>query len=175
MESYPISKRLEISEHLLSEVSPVMISPSGPYASFICFNISSRWPIRSEIIRFFIVGSALVWRISVTINLFRSSFWLSTLIISLQAPDDRLLTELSRELRKHKIGNTGCRQLWNYLSFYLTYPQIVRTVPAQSRYLIPALPSPAEKVRHTVSIIDNSAGICMLEYETWIDRIFDES
>ncbi|MBW2094134.1 MAG: hypothetical protein JRI80_04530 [Deltaproteobacteria bacterium] len=35
---------------------------------------------------------------------------------------DRLLSELSRELR---------RQLYNYLAFYRAYPQIVRTVPAQ--------------------------------------------
>jgi predicted nuclease of restriction endonuclease-like (RecB) superfamily len=50
---------------------------------------------------------------------------------------DRLLSELSRELRRHKISNTGRRQLYNYLAFYRTYPQIVRTVPAQSRHLIP--------------------------------------
>jgi hypothetical protein len=50
---------------------------------------------------------------------------------------DRLLSELSRELRSHKVSNTGRRQLYNYLAFYRAYPQIVRTVPAQSRHLIP--------------------------------------
>jgi len=44
---------------------------------------------------------------------------------------DRLLSELSRELRRHKTSNTGRRQLYNYLAFYRAYPQIVRTVPAQ--------------------------------------------
>jgi len=50
---------------------------------------------------------------------------------------DRLLSELSKELRRHKISNTGRRQLYNYLAFYRTYPQIVWTVPAQYRYLLP--------------------------------------
>ena len=44
---------------------------------------------------------------------------------------DRLLSELSRELRSHKISNTGRRQLYSYLTFYRAYPQKVRTVPAQ--------------------------------------------
>jgi predicted nuclease of restriction endonuclease-like (RecB) superfamily len=50
---------------------------------------------------------------------------------------DRLLSELSRVLRSHKISNTGRRQLYNYLAFFRAYPQIVRTVPAQSRHLLP--------------------------------------
>ncbi len=50
---------------------------------------------------------------------------------------DRLLSELSRELCSHKVSNTGRRQLYNYLAFYRAYPQIVRTVPAQSRHLLP--------------------------------------
>ena len=51
---------------------------------------------------------------------------------------ENLLSELSQELRKHEISNSGRRQLYNYLGFYRTYPQIVRTVPAQSRHLLPA-------------------------------------
>lgn len=50
---------------------------------------------------------------------------------------DRLLSELSGELRKHKISNTGRRQLYCYLAFYRAYPQIVRTMPAQTRHLLP--------------------------------------
>ena len=46
---------------------------------------------------------------------------------------DHLLSTLSSELRKHKISNTGRRQLYKYLAFYRTYPEIVWTVPAQSR------------------------------------------
>ncbi len=50
---------------------------------------------------------------------------------------DKLLDSLSRELKKHGVSNSGRRQLYNYLSFYRIYPQIVRTVPAQSSYLLP--------------------------------------
>jgi predicted nuclease of restriction endonuclease-like (RecB) superfamily len=50
---------------------------------------------------------------------------------------NNLLSELSKELRSQKVSNTGRRQLYNYLSFYRVYPQFVRTVPAQTRHLIP--------------------------------------
>ncbi len=64
---------------------------------------------------------------------------------------EKLLTMLSKELRKHHINSTGRRQLYNYLSFYRVFPEIVRTVPAQSKYLLPtAILSDKEKVR-TVS------------------------
>ena len=62
---------------------------------------------------------------------------------------ENLLNELSRELRRHEISNSGRRQLYNYLAFYRNYPQIVRTVPAQTRHLIPETIA-GEKVR-TVS------------------------
>jgi len=62
---------------------------------------------------------------------------------------DKLLNELSRELRRHKISNSGRRQLYNYLAFYRSYPQIVRTVPTQTRHLLPKT-IVSEKVR-TVS------------------------
>ncbi|MBI4764592.1 MAG: DUF1016 family protein [Deltaproteobacteria bacterium] len=54
--------------------------------------------------------------------------------------------QLSKELRRQKVSNTGRRQLYGYLDFYRTYPQIVRTVPAQSYHLIPNTVS-REKVR----------------------------
>lgn len=63
---------------------------------------------------------------------------------------DKLLHQLSKELRKHKVSNTGRRQLYNYLAFYRAYPQIVQTVSAQFRHLIPLSISTDEKVR-TVS------------------------
>ena len=50
---------------------------------------------------------------------------------------DKLLVNLSRELKKHGISNCGRRQLYNYLTFYRLYPQIVRAVPAQSGHLLP--------------------------------------
>ena len=60
---------------------------------------------------------------------------------------EKLLTDLSKELRKHQISSTGRRQLYNYLLFYRKYPQIGRTVPAQSSHLISPLNNIAEKVR----------------------------
>lgn len=59
---------------------------------------------------------------------------------------DRLLIELSKVLSSRQISNTGRRQLYQYLSFHRAYPQIVRTLPAQFRRLLPALPTP-RKVR----------------------------
>jgi predicted nuclease of restriction endonuclease-like (RecB) superfamily len=60
---------------------------------------------------------------------------------------DRLLDELSLELRKADISNTGRRQLYQYLAFFRTYPQIARTVPAQSRMLLPEATEHQKKVR----------------------------
>jgi hypothetical protein len=62
------------------------------------------------------------------------------------ADGNRLLTELSKALAARQISNTGRRQLYQYLSFYRAYPQIVRTLPAQFRRLLPGL-SPSRKVR----------------------------
>ena len=59
---------------------------------------------------------------------------------------DRLLIELSKALSSRQISNTGCRQLYQYLSFYRAYPQIARTLPAQFHRLLPALPQ-VRKVR----------------------------
>ena len=50
---------------------------------------------------------------------------------------DNLFRELSNQLRRFKISNTGRRQLYKYMAFFRIYPQIVRTVPAQSRHLLP--------------------------------------
>jgi hypothetical protein len=58
---------------------------------------------------------------------------------------DRLLAQLARELRARRISTTGQRQLYGYLAFYRTYPQIVRTASAKSG-LHGLLDSP-EKVR----------------------------
>jgi len=44
---------------------------------------------------------------------------------------DRLLGELAVRLKDQSVSNTGRRQLYNYLRFYRSYPQIVRTASAQ--------------------------------------------
>jgi len=43
---------------------------------------------------------------------------------------EKLLTDLTRELARHQVSNIGRRQLYNYLSFYRVYTQMVRTVSA---------------------------------------------
>ena len=48
-----------------------------------------------------------------------------------------LLEALSAALRDEHIGNTGRRQLYNYLGFYRRYPQIVRTPSAQTARVLP--------------------------------------
>lgn len=72
-------------------------------------------------------------------------FDFGTLVSAIQRTDQHL--ELSKELQKKNVSNTGRRQLYQYLSFYRTYPQIVRTVPAQSRHLLPAAFAQHAKVR----------------------------
>lgn len=44
---------------------------------------------------------------------------------------EKLFAELAKELRAYEITNARRRQLYHYLAFYRTYPQIVRTVSAQ--------------------------------------------
>ena len=59
---------------------------------------------------------------------------------------DKLLAELSRALRDQSVSNTGRRQLYGYLAFYRSYPQIVRAPSARSAQVVsPFLPE--EKVR----------------------------
>ena len=50
---------------------------------------------------------------------------------------DRLLANLAAELEKLNVSACGKRQLYQYLRFYQTYPQIVRTLSAQLERLIP--------------------------------------
>jgi predicted nuclease of restriction endonuclease-like (RecB) superfamily len=63
---------------------------------------------------------------------------------------ERLLDELAAALQGQHLSGAGRRQLYGYLAFYRAYPQIVRSVPAQSRHLVPAAASEGQKVR-TVS------------------------
>ncbi|MDO8670821.1 MAG: PDDEXK nuclease domain-containing protein, partial [Dehalococcoidia bacterium] len=51
---------------------------------------------------------------------------------------DRLMTELSQQLTSYEVSNCNRRQLYDYLRFYRTYPQIVGTVSAQLKNLLPA-------------------------------------
>ncbi len=63
---------------------------------------------------------------------------------------ENIFDELSAKLVRHKVSACGRRQLYNYQAFYRRYPQIVRTLSAQSgRLLLSTVNSPV-KVR-TVS------------------------
>ncbi len=59
---------------------------------------------------------------------------------------DRLLSELAKHLTELEISNCNRRQLYRYLRFYRLYPQIVGTLSAQLRKLLPADSKAAEKV-----------------------------
>lgn len=49
----------------------------------------------------------------------------------------RLLDKLSSELNKLDVSACGKRRLYQYLRFYQTYPQIVRSLSAQFRHFLP--------------------------------------
>jgi hypothetical protein len=59
---------------------------------------------------------------------------------------EHLLDELSRELKRFDISNIGRRQLYQYLTFYRTYPQIMQSLPAPSLPLLPDTFDLQEKV-----------------------------
>jgi len=64
-----------------------------------------------------------------------------------------MLSKLSEELQKLNVSSVGKRQLYHYLKLYQTYPQIVRSLPAQ---LVQSLPAGAfeldEKVRSVTAL-----------------------
>ena len=51
---------------------------------------------------------------------------------------EKLLNALSKELLSLGISNCNRRQIYDYLKFYRTYPQIMHTVSAQFKKLLPA-------------------------------------
>ena len=58
---------------------------------------------------------------------------------------DKVLSELATRL--DDISNCNRRQLYDYLRFYRTYPQIVETLSAQFEHLLPfSVSAPSEKV-----------------------------
>ena len=63
-----------------------------------------------------------------------------------------LLDALAAKLERKGVTSVGRRQLYQYLTFYRTYPRIVRTVSAQSLELLPnALRDTPENIVRTVS------------------------
>jgi predicted nuclease of restriction endonuclease-like (RecB) superfamily len=84
---------------------------------------------------------------------------------------DALLPALAKALRARKVSGAGRRQLYAYLSFYRTYPQIVRTVSALSVVKAVGLAAPKalpKKVR-TVSAL--SAALPAVPAESLLNRL----
>ena len=59
---------------------------------------------------------------------------------------DSLLTELAKRLTEFKVSNCNRRQLYRYLRFYRLYPEIVGTLSAQLKKLLPTGAKDIEKV-----------------------------
>ena len=85
---------------------------------------------------------------------------------------DKLLTELAKALRAQAVSNSGRRQLYGYLAFYRTYPQIVRTTSALSAQVMPRQLL-EQKVRtvsapsSTIAGTDPETLIARLSFATW--------
>ena len=59
---------------------------------------------------------------------------------------DKLLSELAKRLTDIEVSNCNRRQLYRYLRFYRFYPQIVGTLSAQLKKMLPADINEIEKV-----------------------------
>lgn len=69
---------------------------------------------------------------------------------------DRLIEALSNELLKKGVSGTGKRQLYQYIAFYRTYPQIVRSVTAQLPREFLANTGLEEKMRSVTAQFDGT-------------------
>lgn len=79
---------------------------------------------------------------------------------------ENLFGELASRLAQHNVSGCRFRQLYNYRSFYRSYPQILRTVSAKSQDLILTNTKSTEKLR-TVSaklMIDPEKLVSHLSY-----------
>lgn len=96
---------------------------------------------------------------------------------------EKVLSELAKQLSD--ISNCNRRQLYDYLRFYRTYPQIVWTLSAQLRPLLPQSLAPVEKVptpsaqsgiqpEHLVSSLSYSMFKLLVEVDDETKRTFYE-
>lgn len=86
---------------------------------------------------------------------------------------DKLLDNLSTELGKLNVSSCGKRQIYQYLRFYQTYPQIVRSLTANLQNLIPwDITAIEEKVRSATALfsIDHQRLLHQLSY-THIEQL----
>lgn len=66
---------------------------------------------------------------------------------------EAMLAKLAGELEKKQVGACGKRQLYNYLRFYQTYPEIVRSLPAQLKEALPFGLLPLQKKVRSVTAL----------------------
>ncbi len=86
---------------------------------------------------------------------------------------EALLVKLAATLKKKKVSSCGKRQLYNYLHFYQTYPEIVRSLPAQlGEVPTSGMILPGEKVRSLTALseIDPDSLLNRLSY-THIEQL----
>lgn len=84
-----------------------------------------------------------------------------------------LLVKLAATLKEKKVSSCGKRQLYNYLHFYQTYPEIVRSLPAQLRDVpTSGMILPGKKVRSVTALsgIDPDSLLNRLSY-THIEQL----
>lgn len=70
---------------------------------------------------------------------------------------DKLIPELAVELEKLDVSGCRKRQLYQYLRFYQTYPQIVRSLSAQFQHLIPGGSTAVRKKVRTATALLHTA------------------
>jgi len=76
-----------------------------------------------------------------------------------------IVKELAIRLKPLKISNCNRRQLYDYLRFYRIYPQIVRTVSAQFKFLLP------ESINHYSEKVPTPSAQSTLVPENRITRL----
>ncbi len=78
---------------------------------------------------------------------------------------EKLLASLAAELGRFAVSNSNRRQLYRYLRFYRTYPEIVGTLSPQSRAFLPGGNSAHGRLHHPVCLaVTISYPFC-----TWIE------
>jgi hypothetical protein len=87
---------------------------------------------------------------------------------------ESLLTELAKHLADHKISNCNRRQLYRYLRFYRLYPEIVGTLSAQLKELLPAGLPGSQTASHAVEKVGTASPQLQIPPDQLIHRLGKE-
>ncbi len=91
---------------------------------------------------------------------------------------DKLLTAVSERLEKSKLTNVAHQQLYRYVRFYQTYPQILGFVAERVQHLLPKRLASQEQILGTVSPqLDSSSNLLVqhLSYSHFERLIFTDT